>query len=173
VHSKHIIHRDIKPDNFLTGLSAKAGQINIIDFGLAKHYRNPNTLEHIPYIEGKNLTGTARYTSINTHLGIEQSRRDDLESLGHVILYFVKGSLPWQGFRTKTKKERYDCIKRRKIEVSVETLCSSLPSEFTVYLNYCRSLRFEDTPDYDYLRRLFRDLLDREGYQYDLMYDWV
>merc|ERR1711916_405059 len=146
IHSKNFIHRDIKPDNFLMGLGSRGGQVNVIDFGLAKKYRDVRTRQHIPYRENKNLTGTARYASINTHLGIEQSRRDDLESLGYVLMYFNRGSLPWQGLRAATKKQKYEKISERKMSTPVDLLCKSFPSEFATYLNYTRSLRFDDKP---------------------------
>jgi casein kinase 1 len=173
LHAKNFIHRDIKPDNFLIGLGKKANQIHIIDFGLAKKYRDPKTQQHIPYREGKNLTGTARYASINTHLGIEQSRRDDLEGLGYVLMYFLRGALPWQGLRAHTKKEKYDRIMERKMSTPIETLCRNAPPEFATYMSYCRALRFEDRPDYAYLKRMFKDLFFRENYQYDFIFDWT
>jgi len=159
VHSKNFLHRDTKPDNFLIGLGKrKLNQVYIIDFGLAKKYRDPDTHQHIPYVEHKSLTGTARYASINTHLGIEQSRRDDLESLGFVFMYFNRSSLPWQGLKANTKKEKYNKIAEKKLSTPVTLLCKHFPNEFTTYLNYCNALRFDDKPDYKYLRRLFRDL---------------
>ena len=173
VHSKSFIHRDIKPDNFLMGLGKCANQVNIIDFGLAKKYRDPKTHTHIPYRENKNLTGTARYASINTHLGIEQSRRDDIESLGYVLMYFLRGSLPWQGLKAATKKQKYEKISERKMATPIEVLCRGFPSEFVQYFQYCRSLRFEDKPDYVFLRKLFRELFMREGYGYDYVFDWT
>lgn len=163
VHAKSFIHRDIKPDNFLMGLGKRANQVNIIDFGLAKKYRDPKTHIHIPYRENKNLTGTARYASINTHLGIEQSRRDDIESLGYVLMYFLRGSLPWQGLKAATKKMKYEKISEKKMATPFEVLCKGFPLEFTTYFQYCRSLRFDDKPDYSYLRKLFRDLFMRDG----------
>ena len=172
IHNKCFIHRDVKPDNFLIGLSSKAHLIHVIDFGLAKRYRDPRTFQHIPYREDKNLTGTARYASINTHIGIEQCRRDDLESLGFVFLYFLRGSLPWQGLRANTKKEKYEKIMEKKLVTSISQLCNGFPSEFVAYFEYCRSLRFEDKPDYMYLRGLFKDLFVREGFSLDHKYDW-
>ncbi|KAJ0775591.1 putative protein kinase CK1-CK1 family [Helianthus annuus] len=173
MHSRGFLHRDIKPDNFLMGLGRKANQVYIIDYGLAKKYRDLQTHKHIPYRENKNLTGTARYASVNTHLGVEQSRRDDLESLGYVLMYFLRGSLPWQGLKAGTKKQKYDKISEKKMLTPIEVLCKSYPTEFISYFHYCRSLRFDDKPDYSYLKRLFRDLFIREGYQFDYVFDWT
>lgn len=173
IHSKNFLHRDIKPDNFLVGLGKKENIVYAIDFGLAKKFRDPKTHQHIPYNENKNLTGTARYASLNSHLGIEQSRRDDLESLGFVLIYFNRGSLPWQGLAARTKKEKHDKITSKKMMTSVDTLTKGLPMEFAMYLNYCRSLHFDDKPDYNYLRRLFRELFYRKGYTQDYIYDWT
>ncbi|KAK9463336.1 kinase-like domain-containing protein [Lipomyces oligophaga] len=173
IHAKSFIHRDIKPDNFLMGIGKRGNQVNVIDFGLAKKFRDPRTLAHIPYRENKNLTGTARYASLNTHLGIEQSRRDDLESLGYVLLYFCRGSLPWQGLKAATKKQKYDRIMERKMITTSEILCRGFPAEFSLYLNYTRSLRFDDKPDYIYLRKLFRDLFIRQSFHYDYVFDWT
>ncbi|XP_022931126.1 casein kinase 1-like protein 6 isoform X1 [Cucurbita moschata] len=173
MHSRGFLHRDIKPDNFLMGLGRKANQVYVIDYGLAKKYRDLQTHKHIPYRENKNLTGTARYASVSTHLGIEQSRRDDLESLGYVLMYFLRGSLPWQGLKAGTKKQKYDKISEKKMSTPIEVLCKSHPPEFVSYFHYCRSLRFEDKPDYSYLKRLFRDLFIREGYQFDYVFDWT
>ena len=217
VHTKCYIHRDIKPDNFLMGRGSRRHMVYVIDFGLAKLYRDPRSHRHIPYREGKNLTGTARYASINTHMGIEQSRRDDLESLGYVLMYFLRGSLPWQGLKANTKKQKYERILEKKISTSTEMLCKGFPgmmaatipwrvlcvcfflfsisysstvsltvtsiyfsstfskhhaAEFRSYFEHVRSLRFDDRPDYDYLKRLFRELFFRKGFSYDNMFDW-
>ncbi|KAI3455583.1 hypothetical protein Pfo_012246 [Paulownia fortunei] len=173
IHSRSFLHRDIKPDNFLMGLGRRANQVYAIDFGLAKKYRDSSTHQHIPYRENKNLTGTARYASMNTHLGIEQSRRDDLESLGYVLMYFLRGSLPWQGLKAGTKKQKYEKISEKKVSTSIEALCRGYPTEFASYFHYCRSLRFDDKPDYAYLKRIFRDLFIREGFQFDYVFDWT
>ena len=154
------------------GIGKRGNQVNVIDFGLAKKYRDPKTHLHIPYRENKNLTGTARYTSINTHLGVEQARRDDLESLAYVLMYFLRGALPWQGLKAATKKQKYDRIMEKKMTTPTDMLCRGFPNEFGIFLNYCRALRFDDKPDYSYLRKLFRDLFVREGYQYDYVFDW-
>lgn len=165
VHNKNFIHRDIKPDNFLMGIGRHCNKLFLIDFGLAKKYRDNRTRAHIPYREDKNLTGTARYASINAHLGIEQSRRDDMESLGYVLMYFNRGSLPWQGLKAATKKQKYEKISEKKMSTPVEVLCKGFPAEFAMYLNYCRGLRFEEAPDYMYLRQLFRILFRTLNHQ--------
>jgi len=172
VHSRYFIHRDIKPDNFMMGVGKKEKQLHIIDFGLAKRYRNPETQEHIPYREEKNLTGTARYASINTHLGIEQSCRDDVEAIGFVLLYFLRGSLPWQGCRGATKEEKYQKIKEKKLGTSIEQLCKGQPSEFKAYMTYCQGLDFEDRPSYAFLQMILADLLAHEHHSHDSLFDW-
>jgi len=171
IHSRRIIHRDIKPDNFAVGRLKHSHRIFVIDFGLAKKYMSSDG-KHIKYKDGKSLTGTARYASINTHIGIEQSRRDDLEGLGYVFMYFLRGKLPWQGLRARGVKEKYEKIKQKKIMTNLEELCKGFPDEFVAYMQYCRTLNFEDKPDYKYIKNLFSSLFKNLGYEYDYKYDW-
>eukprot|EP01083_Nonionella_stella_P274513 931864_1 len=174
VHSFEFIHRDIKPDNFLIGLANNFNIVYIIDFGLSKRYINPKTRRHIPFIEGKSLTGTARYASINTHLGYEQARRDDLETLGYVLMYFNRGGkLPWQGLKAKSKTQKYNRISKVKRETTIDLLCNNSPKQFAEYLRYCRKLDFNAKPDYKYLKNLFKDLFKKNGYINDGRYDWI
>ena len=173
IHNKNYIHRDMKPDNFLMGIGRQCNKLFLIDYGLARKFRDNRTRQHIAYREGKNLTGTSRYASINGHLGIEQSRRDDMESLGYVLMYFNRGSLPWQGLKAATKKQKYEKISEKKMSTPVEVLCKGFPAEFAMYLNYCRGLRFEEGPDYMYLRQLFRILFRTLNHQYDYTFDWT
>eukprot|EP01029_Cantina_marsupialis_P026388 TRINITY_DN708_c0_g1_i1.p1 TRINITY_DN708_c0_g1~~TRINITY_DN708_c0_g1_i1.p1 ORF type:complete len:406 (-),score=92.87 TRINITY_DN708_c0_g1_i1:476-1693(-) len=159
LHSKHFIFRDTKPDNFLIGRPGYTNMVYIIDFGLSKRYRHPRTREHIRFVTGKHMVGTPRYASIAAHLGYEQGRKDDLESLGYVLVYMLKGSLPWQGLKAKTPKEKYRKILDKKTGIPLRDLCDGLPSQFYLFLKHCRELEFEDEPDYKYLRGLFTGLL--------------
>jgi len=158
LHSKSFIHRDIKPDNFLVGAGKKASIVHLIDFGLAKKYRDPKSQQHIPYVEGKSLTGTARYASINAHIGVEQSRRDDLEAIGHMLMYFLRGSLPWSGLEAKTQEEKYQKIKKKKMQTPLDELCVGFPDAFKRYLETARKLEFRERPDYVALRQLFKEV---------------
>ena len=172
IHNKHIIHRDIKPDNFVIGRKSKKKYIYILDFGLSKKYRSSKSLKHYQLVKNKNLTGTARYASINALNGLTQSRRDDLEAIGYVLMYFLRGKLPWQGIPVKNKEDRYRKIMEKKIATSPEELCEGFPNEFTEYIKYTRNLEYEQDPDYEYLRNLFVSVLNFNGFKIDCYYDW-
>ena len=173
IHSKNIIHRDIKPDNFVLGLDNKSHIIYILDFGLSKKFRSSRTHQHIKFSVNKKLTGTARYASINALKGCEQSRRDDLEAIGYVLLYFLRGSLPWQGLHVNKGEDRYKKILQKKKGTSAEDLCKGFPNEFVEYVNYTRNLEFEADPDYKFLRGLLTTVLEKQNSQFDFYYDWL
>ena len=170
IHNRNFIHRDINPENFLIGINKGSHKIYIIDFALAKRFIRKEV--HIGCGRA-NLIGTARYASINNHLGITQGRRDDLEGLGYVLLYFLRGSLPWQNLNANSKRDKYEKIMEKKLATSIETLCKGFPIEFVTYLTYCRNLRFDERPDYVYLKGLFKGLFQKSGFECDYMYDWV
>jgi serine/threonine protein kinase len=173
IHNKNIIHRDIKHDNFVVGLENKSHIIYVLDFGLSKKFRSSRTHQHIKFTVNKKLTGTARYASINALKGCEQSRRDDLEAIGYVLMYFLRGSLPWQGLHVHKGEDRYKKILQKKKSTSAEELCKGFPKEFVDYINYTRNLEFEADPDYKYLRNLLVTVLQKENSQFDFWYDWV
>jgi serine/threonine protein kinase len=170
LHNVGIIHRDIKPDNFLIGLQSAKNKIYMVDFGLSKSYLINN--EHIPYKTGKSFTGSFRYSSIRNHKGIEQSRRDDLESIGYMLIFFLKGELPWQGLKGSTKSKRSKQIFNVKKNTSLIDLCKDLPNEFFEYMKYCRLLRFNQKPNYNYLKLLFSKLFKEKKYELDYIFDW-
>lgn len=172
VHNSGVLHRDIKPHNFLVGHGALHNRIYLIDFGVSTYIIDPRTHEHMMYTSNNGLVGTAYYVSINTHLGDQQSRRDDLESIAYVLIRFLKGSLPWQGFKVKSVEERNEKITQMKIQTSPEMLCAGLPKEFKVFIESIRRMRFDETPKYHWMRQHFNNLFLKKGYAYDGLFDW-
>lgn len=172
LHDKDYIHRDLKPENCVIGLEEKENIVYLIDFGLSRRYRDSRTNEHIPYKEGKSILGTVRYISIYTHFGIEQSRRDDIESLGYILVYLAKGILPWQGQKAKTKKEKYKIIMDKKLEFKPEMLCHGLPDEFRQFFEYIRGVQFTEKPDYSFLHGLFNKIMAKMDFVNDSVFDW-
>lgn len=173
LHNKGFLHRDIKPENFSLGKGKKSNTIFIIDYGLVKRYRNAKTKVHIEFKKNKKLAGTARYVSINTHMGYEQGRRDDMECLAYSFIYMAKGELPWQGMRAKDKEDKYKKIYKMKSEMPLELLCNGLPNEFMKYIKYCRTLEFEDKPDYQELKLLFRNGVEKYKHSVNPIFDWI
>ena len=173
VHEKYHIHRDLKPDNFMTGYYKIDNKIYLIDFGLSKKYYSVSKKCHIKFKSGNRLIGTARYCSRNAHKGYELSRRDDIESIGYCLIYFAKGNLPWQGLKVKNVEEQFKKISEKKMQTSFEELTKNLPDEFLQYFKYCDNLYFEDEPNYEYLISLFKNVLDKffQGENY-YEYDW-
>tara|TARA_R100001163_G_C5067706_1_gene207044 strand:+ start:4320 stop:5228 length:909 start_codon:yes stop_codon:yes gene_type:complete len=171
LHDHGFIHRDLKPDNMMIGRSHHQNQIFLIDYGLSKKYRT-NGGDHIQFREGGKLVGTARYASINSHLGYTLSRRDDMISLAYIIIYFLKGELPWQKIHGDSKEEKYDNIRKLKQGLTSFTICKGLPKEFQSFLDYCYKLRFTQRPDYNYLKTLIKQVFRRHKYIYDLNFEW-
>lgn len=168
IHSKGIIHRDIKPENFLIGI--KNNRVYAIDFGLSKAYRTKNNA-HIPFKKTSRVIGTIRYCSINCHKGYELSRRDDLESIGYILIYFLKGFLPWQRLNCPADKVGSSVLEHKE-KITNEELCSGIPTEFKLYMDHVKGLEFDDKPNYNYLLSLFTNLYKKMNYEYDDVYDW-
>jgi len=173
IHSKNYIHRDVKPENFLVECEDECSEIYAIDFGLAKMYRDPPKIKHIPYKSGKRLIGTARYASILTHMGCEQSRRDDLEAVMYMCLYFMKGDLPWKGLKIQNKQDMNKQMLDLKQNTPIKILCDGLPTEIATLLTYVRELKFEEDPDYKKMQDLLKDIGKKANVVLDKNYDWV
>lgn len=179
LHDSRVIHRDLKPDNFVFGLGKHCNELYLIDFGLSKCYVHPETHVHIPFQTGKSLIGTPRYASVNNHLGIEQSRRDDLESLAYLLLYFLGGRLPWQETeraKSAVKKKggvSFQDIAEWKQQVSASNICPGAPKELVALVQYSQALGFYEKPDYSRLRSMLSALFDALGYVRDGRFDWT
>ena len=152
LHDRHYVHLDVKPDNFALGIGELSNQVFLIDFGLTQLFRNPTTGSQTVQINGSSTIGTVRYSSINCHLGLTPSRRDDLESLVYAIVYLAKGSLPWQGIIVQPGQIHQDKVLRVKRATTVKALCKGLPQPFVEFVEHIRSLGFRDKPDYNFLR---------------------
>lgn len=174
VHSKGMLHRDIKPNNFLIGRGENANTLYLVDFGLSKQYLDKETKKHAPYKTGrKGLTGTARYTSIGNHLGIEPSRRDDFQGLCYVLLRMARGSLPWQGLKAPTKKERNERILLKKLRTLPQELCHGLPRELLEYYQVCQRLQYTEDPPYTELYKIIQAGLSGRQLKNDAIFDWT
>ena len=190
IHSRDIIHRDVKPQNILMGMEKYGNQVYITDLGLATERRDVQIKADPTGAVRRHLIGTGRFASINGHLGIRecpsldfstqilnilpvQDRCDDLESLGYMLLYFLRGSLPWQGVTAKDHAQKDDLVLEKKKTMSTKDLCRDLPKEFETYFNHIRSFDFNETPTYTYLRKIFRNLFAREGFERDHVFDWT
>lgn len=162
IHNNGYIHRDLKPDNFVMDIKNK--RLYLIDFGLAKKYIKKRN-------KGHKFCGTGRYASIAAHKGYEQCRKDDLEAIAYLLIYLFNGALPWQNIKNKNKEEKYKLMMKKKIETSEETLCDQLPRQFLVYLNYVKTLDFNEDPLYDKLIGMFKQLFKNKNYK-NTNFEW-
>jgi len=181
MHRKGILHGDVKPDNMAMGRGPKANEVYLLDFGLARYYRDAMTLIHHPPEYGAGKTGNYRYSSLRSHAGdVAPSRRDDLESLAYVLIMLIKGSLPWQRLWAERKDQpKYAKMSEGEFMATVkrktptEILCAGLPKEFSDFVNTVRTLEFDEKPNYDGYRKIFRKLFDENKFSHDLRWDWV
>lgn len=163
IHKAGIIHRDIKPNNFMFGKDENRNKLYVMDFGLSKKWYNKGN--HIEYKDGRSMIGTTRYASTNIHMGIEPSRRDDIESIGYMLVYLIKGRLPWQGLMKKTKDNPIDKIGDKKININLKKLCDGIPKCFYEFIRYAKKLEFDEKPDYEYLINIIKKSAEEENIQ--------
>ena len=174
VHAKGFIHRDVKPANFLMGTGSKGNVIYVTDFGISREYvkgegdESENSLPSRPRV-----VGTTRFASIRAHMGQVQTRKDDLEALGYMMVYFLRGRLPWQGLKAGDSDEKDRLVMEKKKDLGPEQLCLGLPPEVSEYFIIVKSLTGSQRPPYRQLRKLLRGLAEREGVEYDHVFDWT
>lgn len=175
IHGNNLVHRDISPNNFMFGLGERSLQVHVIDFGHAKEL--PNAAQFIPSRRGFNVTrpmvGTPRFASIFTHMGLAPSYRDDMESLGYIWIYLLKGRLPWQGLRPANHQNKLELITQLKMNTTIDDLCEGVPVEFSVYMKYIRNLKHLEMPNYIQIREFFRNLATTQNIEYDWKFDWI
>jgi casein kinase 1 len=171
LHSHRIIHRDLKPGNMAVGLGSNSQTIYLLDFGKSKKFMDSNDV-HIQMKTNKLAVGNVRYTSLNSDKGIEQSRRDDLETLFYIALYFLKSKLPWQGIKAANICEKFRSIRNAKAKIPPQMLCAGLPPEFEKWITYVRGMKFEQAPDYSFLKGLIKSMMTENKFIMDYMYDW-
>ena len=163
IHDNDIVHKDIKPDNFVTGVNNKAYNLYVIDFGLSREYKDNESKQHYPLIKKKKLCGTARYASVHAFECYEQSRRDDLESVSYVAVYLIKGELPWQDVKGKTKEERNAKIMEMKRKMNEDDICNGIDGEdVKEFMKYVRGLGYEEEPEYEKWMNRFKEVLKNE-----------
>lgn len=173
VHEKGLVHRDLKPENFLIGLDGeKRSMVYLTDFGLAKRWQDEQTQQHFPLQRTKGLVGTVRYVSVNVHEGLSMSRRDDLESVAYILMYFIAGSLPWDGWETTKDDQFYTQVKVKKAALIRQKFLTTMPEPIQQFLIYCRNMSFEQNPDYDYWLKLFEEQSRVYNFTWDYKYDW-
>lgn len=172
IHSKGIIFRDLKPENVVFSLNKKT--VYLIDFGLSKKNIENNLAISVEQKKYKSLIGTPSFASLNNHFGLERTKKDDLESLVYLIAYLCRATLPWQGLVAKTKKEKYEKIKKLKINSSKTfDIFRMLPFEFNDFYKYILNLKPFENPDYSFIKSLFHSVWKRYEYGTDLRFDFL